>query len=98
VLPADPVETAPPLTQAQKDEADRMLEAVIANWGALKNTSPDGLRATFLQREGALRQVDDHWRLALARTGFDVLLDRLPWAISLIRLPWMPWRLQTDWS
>ena len=92
------IETPPPLSTDRKEESNRLLEAVIANWPALKNTSPDGLRGTFLQREGALRPKDDNWHLLLTRTGFDVLMDRLPWTISTIQLPWMPWLLRTDWA
>jgi hypothetical protein len=92
------LESPPPLTPTQTEEAMRLLQAVIANWPALKNTSPDGLRATFLQREGALSRAGDSWRLLLSRTSFDVLMDRLPWTFSMIRLPWMPWLLQTDWA
>jgi hypothetical protein len=94
----DSVETPPPLTLEQKQEAELLLNAVIANWPALKNTSPNGLRATFLQREGVLRPKNGDWQLLLTRTSFDVLMDRLPWTISMIRLPWMPWMLYTDWA
>lgn len=92
------VEMPLPLAAEQKEEADRLLAAVIANWPALKNTSPDGLRATFLQREGVLRPKGNDWQLLLNRTSFDVLMDRLPWTISMIQLPWMPWLLHTDWA
>ncbi len=86
------------LTPEQREEGDGLLEAVIANWGVLGNTSPAGLRATFLQRPGLLRRSGADWRLALSRNAFDVLMDRLPWPISITRLPWMPGFLYTDWS
>lgn len=92
------VETPPPLTMEQKAEAERLLNAVIGNWPALGNTSPNSLRTTFLQRDGVLRQKGADWHLHLTRTGFDVLMDRLPWTISMIRLPWMSWMLYTDWA
>jgi hypothetical protein len=93
-----PVETAGPLSHSQKVEVNLLLEAIITNWPALKNTSPAALRATFLQREGTLTREYDYWRLRLTRTAFDVLVDRLPWTISMIQLPWMPWLLRTDWA
>jgi hypothetical protein len=92
------VETPPPLTMEQKAEAERLLNAVIGNWPALGNSSPDALRKTFLQRDGVLRQKGADWQLQLTRTGFDVLMDRLPWTISMIRLPWTSWMLYTDWA
>jgi hypothetical protein len=27
-----------------------------------------------------------------------VLLQHLPWSISMIKLPWMPFMLRTDWG
>ena len=92
------IETAPPLSDEQKAEANLLLEAVITNWTALKNTSPDALRTTFLQREGALSREQEHWRLRLTRTAYDVLVDHLPWTISMIQLSWMPWVLKMDWA
>lgn len=92
------VETPPSLSDAQKSEAERLLEAVIANWPAVGHTSPDAIRGTFLQREGMLRWTGHDWHLRLNRTGFDVLVDRLPWTYSMIRLPWMSWMLRTDWA
>jgi len=80
---------------------DSLLGAVIANWTALGATSPAGLRETFLQREGRLtRERNDagfHWRLVVKSGPFDMLLDRLPWSISTIKLPWMGEVLHVDW-
>jgi hypothetical protein len=93
-----PFERRPPLSADMKAEGDRLLMAVIANWPALKNTSPAGLRSAFLQRDGAIRHENNSWRLRLSRTPFDVLMDQLPWTISMIQLPWMPELLYTDWA
>lgn len=82
---------------------DQMLQAVIAHWKALGSTSVAGLRETFLQRRGRLlldRPKSDAppaWRLRVEKRGFDVLLDRLPWSFSTIRLPWMEGVLHVEW-
>jgi hypothetical protein len=79
-------------------EANALLRGVIANWPALKNTSIDGLRETFLQREGILARATIGWKLRVERKAPDVLLDTLPWTISMIRLPWMECMLTTEWG
>lgn len=81
----------------ERDEADALLRAAIGHWRALKSTSVEALRLCFLQRRGALREDEAGWRLELEAEAFDVLLARLPWAISTLRLPWMTRPLYTDW-
>jgi hypothetical protein len=93
----EPLSKFPSLSPQQENEAEKLLESVIKNWSVLKNTSVEGLRSAFLQREGALRPNDKNWRLLLSRKSYDVLLDQIPWTIWSIRLPWMPYLLQADW-
>jgi hypothetical protein len=95
--PANPVPVDLPLTALQRQEADEMLGAVIANWAALKKTSPAGLRQMFLQRSGILRSDGQGWMLHLERGTMDVLLDRLPWGYSTIRLGWQPKMIFVEW-
>lgn len=93
-----PVESDVAITLAEQEEAAALLAAVIRHWDALRNTSADGLRGTFLLRPGkvSLRGVD--WQLMVESRGFDVLLDQLPWAISTIKLPWMERILWVEWK
>lgn len=74
-----------------------MLQAVISHWNALGGTSVQGLRETFLQREGRLQRDEDAWRLRVAPRPFDMLLDRLPWGYATLKLPWMKEVLHVDW-
>lgn len=92
-----PVDRFIELTDMEMKEADSLLKAVIANWKAIGNTSPDGLRANFLLREGRLEWLKNEWRLRVTQTAPDILLERLPWSISIVRLPWMPYYLKTEW-
>lgn len=85
------------LGDADRDEAEALLKAVISHWPALKKTSPAGLRHSFLNRQGLLRKADNGWRLHIERTGFDVLLDQLPWGLAVVKLPWMKHPLHTEW-
>ena len=85
------------LASTDKVEAERLLGAAITHWAALKNTSIAGFRRSFLQRPALLREEDDGWRLQVERQSFDMLLEHLPWSISVIKLPWMQQPLYTEW-
>jgi len=87
------------ITENEKNEASALLEAVIKHWEVLRNTTPDGLRGTFLLRPGKLSQKEDgDWLLHVESRTFDVLLEHLPWGISMIKLPWMKNMLWVEWS
>ena len=80
-------------------EAEELLQTVINYWEALKNTSPDGLREGFLQRQGKLTRVgNQQWKLQVEPVAIDVLLSRLPWGVSMVKLPWMDELLTVEWT
>lgn len=94
-----PVETSLGLTDAETEEAVALLEAVIHHWDVLRNTSPDGLRGTFLLRPGKVSRRDDgDWLLQVESNSVDILLNQLPWGISMIKLPWMDMMLWVEWG
>jgi len=90
--------TTTELNEEIKTECDNLLKAAISHWKVLKNTSVDGLREGFLQRNGKLSRVDDGWRLQVEQKALDVLLNHLPWGIGIIKLPWMNEMLYVDWT
>lgn len=81
-----------------KQECEDLLEIVIGHWAILKNTSIEGLRETFLQRSGKISRVDKGWKLTVERKTVDVLLDKLPWGLGIIKLPWMNEIMYVDWN
>ncbi|MCG8471959.1 MAG: hypothetical protein MI742_08895 [Desulfobacterales bacterium] len=85
------------LTPEERSTAHGLLEAVIANWAAVKNTSVDGLREAFLAREGRLFQQEGAWHLQVEPKAYDMLLDQLPWGITPIKHPWMETVLYVTW-
>ena len=94
-----PVESDMALTDAEKTEAEALLEAVIQHWDALRNTSIEALRGTFLLRLGKLSLRDDgDWLLQVESKTVDILLNQLPWGISMIQLPWMQRMLWVEWA
>jgi hypothetical protein len=87
------------LSKAEKTECRQLLEAVIRNWPALKNTSPAGLQGAFLQRAGLLYWKEERraWLLRIERQSHDLLLERLPWSYSVLKLEWMAEMIQVEW-
>ncbi|MVM33491.1 hypothetical protein GO755_25870 [Spirosoma sp. HMF4905] len=99
-LPMDmPVESDVALTATELEEADVLLRTVVRYWEALRNTSTDALRGTFLIRPGKLSlRADGDWLLQVETASFDILVDQLPWLISRIQLPWMKTMLRVEWQ
>ena len=85
------------LTIQEKKETEELLLSVIEYWTALKNTSIDGLRNSFLQRPGKLSELKDGWLLQVEQKSYDVLMNYLPWGIGMIKLPWMKNLLRVEW-
>ena len=86
------------LTKTEENACEELLEAVIHNWAALKNTSIEGLQLSFLMREGKLAKSSHGWTLAVESKAYDLLLDKMPWSISIIKLPWMNEPLYVEWT
>ncbi len=93
----EPVDTLVTLSDGEMREADDMLLSVIEHWAVLKNTSVEGLRQSFLQRNGKLFFINDTWLLQVEQQAHDLLLQQLPWNISMIKLLWMKEMLRTEW-
>jgi DNA-binding HxlR family transcriptional regulator len=93
----NPVERDSALSDIELNEANELLEAVIAQWDILKNSSVTALREGFLQRSGKLFTNKGRLYLQVEKSAIDILLDHLPWNISMIKLPWMQELLQVDW-
>jgi len=74
-----------------------LLQAVIAHWTVLKNTSIDGLRGNFLVRDGLLTSHENGWQLRVERKTLDVLLDQLPWGFTTAAFPWRQDLILTEW-
>ena len=97
-LPIDrPVVRELPLAPGERRACRELLQAVIGHWTALQNTSVAGLQQSFLQRFGLLSQADGRFHLHVDRTAYDMLLDRLPWGIAVVKLSWMKQPLMVEW-
>ncbi|WP_424099673.1 contractile injection system tape measure protein [Moorena producens] len=93
----EPIDTNLEITAQEREECENLLSAVIQNWSILKNTSIEGFRKAFLQRNGIVRVRDGSWLLQVERETYDILLDRIPWSIRVVKLPWMDNILYVEW-
>ena len=93
----EPVERFITVEPSMKDESEKLLQAAIGHWKALKNTSPDGLREGFLQRSGKLLLDGFQNRLVVENKSHDLLLSFLPWGYGIVKLPWQKQPLIVDW-
>ncbi|MCA6364290.1 MAG: hypothetical protein IM638_14725 [Bacteroidetes bacterium] len=85
------------LTKKEKQEADDLLDAMAEQWTSLRSPFGDAIRQNFLKRTAIIEKKDGAWLVRIQRTSLDILLDSLPWSISVIRLPWTPHLIQTEW-
>ncbi|NQU52326.1 MAG: hypothetical protein HQ522_07275 [Bacteroidetes bacterium] len=85
------------LTDEIREEAYVLLKEVVKHWTALKNTSPDGLRQMFIQRTGKLIQLENKYKLLVERKTVDILLDKINWNISIVKLPWLEELVIVEW-
>lgn len=92
-----PLEKTLTITPKEAAAVTELLESAIQHWSAIGKTSPDGLRRAFLQRTGRLQKKESNYYLKIERKGHDVLLEKLPWNIGFIRLPWMKLPLEVEW-
>jgi hypothetical protein len=85
------------ITEQERDTVEMMLRAIIEHWKKIGNTTPDGLRQSFLRRTGRMHLKDDAWYLNVEPGTFDMLLDSLPWSFSIIKHPWMERAVHVNW-
>ncbi|WP_114325456.1 contractile injection system tape measure protein [Candidatus Colwellia aromaticivorans] len=85
------------LTENEKALADTVLLSLKSHWSVLKNTSISTIRESFLQRSGMMKLDDEQCHLHIERKGIDVLIDQIPFSLSIIRLAWIKQPIIVTW-
>ena len=87
------------ITAKEDEECENLLRNLVAQWEAPKSASPEAIRSTFLQREGLVCKEgwSGGWKVTVERNSFDVLLDKLPWGLSMIKFPWNRFLIHVEW-
>jgi hypothetical protein len=85
------------LTEKEKIECDHLLDTVIKYWEALKGSGKEALRETFFKRNGKLSFKSDQYLIQVEKNATDILIERLPWGIGIIQLPWPGYLIHVEW-
>lgn len=85
-----------PVTAAESAECHKLLVAAIAHATVLGDMSPADFRTLFLLQDGVLSPRAESLLLRIERTPQGALIERFPWPIRWIRLPWNPVPLYVD--
>jgi hypothetical protein len=106
-LPLNKVLCGLPLTHAVPDEIeiseenqqliDGLIKAAISYWSAIGDCSVNGFRGNWLVRDGNLLELVDKWELTVDKRAYDVLINKSPFAFSIIKYPWMEKPLHVIW-
>ncbi|MEM6271164.1 MAG: contractile injection system tape measure protein [Bacteroidota bacterium] len=100
-LPLDyPMNAEVEITEEEKETTESLLRAVVEQWNMMKGAPPDQLRATFLIRNGVLKQDQErNWALQVEKRGLDIILKQLPWALGQVRVPWLvDYKIEIEWG
>ncbi|WP_370174018.1 contractile injection system tape measure protein [Leeuwenhoekiella palythoae] len=92
-----PIKKESVLQEKHKKEALNLIQTVLNYWSALKNTTASGLRGQFLARSGKWVTTDEKIELFIERQTADILLDQLPWGLSMVKLPWLKNMIYVTW-
>lgn len=85
------------LSRKHKTQAKNVIESVQHNWNPMKKSSIALLQNEFFQRSGKLVASEHDYTLTVERKTQDILLDKLGWGISLIKLPWQEKFIFVNW-
>jgi hypothetical protein len=96
---AAPVPVRLELDEETRKLSESLLAFLLSSWKGIGGTTVQGLRGSFLCRDGRLsrEQADGPWTLEVERKTHDILLATFPWQTSLVKLPWMPQPLFVHW-
>ncbi len=85
------------LSRKHKTQAKNVIESVQHNWNPMKKSSAALLQNEFFQRSGKLVISSNDYTLTVERKTQDILLEKLAWGISLVKLPWKEKFIFVNW-
>ena len=85
-------------TEKEKEEKEALLQAVCEYWRPLARSSTSALCSSFILRPGTLERFEDTWTIRVEGRTIDILLDDLPWELSILLLPWLEKPIAVEWQ
>lgn len=95
---AKPLAPITDLNDLEKKECNMLLNSAIKHWSILGSTSINGLRESFLKREGMIAFKDNNITVKIEQKGVDVLVTKIPWAYQTVKLSWNDYIIFVDWN
>lgn len=96
--PAEIIDRSIELTSEEKTQADGVLDSALTHWTALKSNSRELLQNEFLKRPGKISLDGDYLRVMVEKKTVDILLNQLPWNLTMIKLPWFESVIYVEWN
>ncbi|PIF29800.1 hypothetical protein CLU81_0184 [Flavobacterium sp. 9] len=73
----------------EKQLINGLIQAAISHWPDIGDSSIEGFRGNWLVRDGILVEQEDKWELTVDKRAYDLLINRSPFAFSIIKYHWM---------
>lgn len=93
-----PIRTDVKLSEAEKTETELLIQSAIKHWSVLGSTTTDGLRKTFIEREGLVTFKNSAYHLKVEQKAIDILLTKLPWTFQTLKFSWNKYLILTQWQ
>ena len=75
-----------------------MLKAVCGHWRSLSGSSVKALCDGFILRPGTVERFEQTWIVKVEGRTIDILMEDLPWELSMIILPWLDNPISVEWQ
>lgn len=62
---------------------------ILQLWQALSGSSFGFIQQMFIQREAFAKRNSKGWTIHIPQQAQDILLEKLPWGLGIVKLPWM---------
>jgi len=85
------------ISDQEKQLINGLIQAAISHWPEIGDCSVDGFRGNWLVRDGILVELEDKWELTVEKRAYDILINRSPFAFSIMKYHWMDKPLHVIW-
>jgi Contractile injection system tape measure protein len=92
-----PLKNSCNLSALEKAAASDLVESLKEHWTVVKNTSTPGLIQSFVFRPGLIQKTQNGFLVQVERRTIDILLDSLPFGLTIIKFPWNEYIINTEW-
>lgn len=96
--PTFPIPTKHSISEMEKKETQDMFDAVKQYWKSISKTSIEGILTSFIHRHGIITFEEPYWLIRVEGSTLDILMDDLPWEMSMLIFPWMNRNILIEWQ